>query len=161
MTTGPENVPEGGIVAEVAQMSEEERAEHFAEVAEAVAADRDVAVEIGGTLLEVHDVTVRFGGLTALDEVSFGVQRGEILGLIGPNGAGKTTCFNAMTGVYRPTSGRLLLMVLMIFRPQGLLGARQRLLARGRQAYQRLVGRGEQISNESSVASSGEEGRAA
>ncbi len=46
-----------------------------------------------------------FGGLTALDSVTFNINRGEILGLIGPNGAGKTTCFNAMTGVYRPTSG--------------------------------------------------------
>ena len=51
------------------------------------------------------DVTVKFGGLTALDSVTFNINRGEILGLIGPNGAGKTTCFNAMTGVYRPTSG--------------------------------------------------------
>ncbi|HVW41780.1 MAG TPA: ABC transporter ATP-binding protein [Amycolatopsis sp.] len=109
MTTPPEKVPEGGIVVEIEQMSEEERARHFAEVAEAVAADRDVAVEVGETLLEVHEVTVRFGGLTALDSVSFGIRRGEILGLIGPNGAGKTTCFNAMTGVYRPTSGRVLL----------------------------------------------------
>ena len=49
------------------------------------------------------------GGLVALDSVSFGIRRGEILGLIGPNGAGKTTCFNVMTGVYRPTSGQVLL----------------------------------------------------
>jgi branched-chain amino acid transport system permease protein len=49
----------------------------------------------------------------------------------------------------------LFLVVLMIFRPQGLLGARQRLLARGRQAYQRLVGRGEQISSDSSVSAEG------
>ena len=48
---------------------------------------------------------MKFGGLTALDSVTFTINRGEILGLIGPNGAGKTTCFNAMTGVYRPTSG--------------------------------------------------------
>ncbi|NKQ52653.1 branched-chain amino acid ABC transporter permease [Amycolatopsis sp. K13G38] len=53
----------------------------------------------------------------------------------------------------------LFLVVLMIFRPQGLLGARQRLLARGRKAYQRLIGKGEQISSESSVASTAEEGR--
>jgi branched-chain amino acid transport system ATP-binding protein len=48
-----------------------------------------------------------FGGLTAMDSVTFQIRRGEILGLIGPNGAGKTTCFNAMTGVYRPTSGQV------------------------------------------------------
>ena len=56
-------------------------------------------------LLEVHDVSLRFGGVVALDHVSFALQHGEIFGLIGPNGAGKTTCFNAMTGIYRPTSG--------------------------------------------------------
>jgi branched-chain amino acid transport system ATP-binding protein len=56
-------------------------------------------------ILEVQDVTLRFGGVTALDGVSFHINRGEILGLIGPNGAGKTTCFNVMTGVYQPTSG--------------------------------------------------------
>ena len=59
----------------------------------------------GETLLQATDLTVRFGGLTALDSVSFAIRRGEILGLIGPNGAGKTTCFNAITGVYRPTAG--------------------------------------------------------
>jgi len=58
-------------------------------------------------VLEVDHVTLRFGGVVALDDVSFEVRRGEILGLIGPNGAGKTTCFNAMTGVYRPTSGEV------------------------------------------------------
>jgi branched-chain amino acid transport system ATP-binding protein len=58
-----------------------------------------------GKLLEVDDVTLRFGGVTALDGVSFHINTGEILGLIGPNGAGKTTCFNVMTGVYQPTSG--------------------------------------------------------
>nr|WP_205678095.1 ABC transporter ATP-binding protein [Arthrobacter silviterrae] len=52
---------------------------------------------------------MRFGGLLALDDISFTIKRGEILGLIGPNGAGKTTCFNAMTGVYKPTSGQVLL----------------------------------------------------
>jgi branched-chain amino acid transport system ATP-binding protein len=56
-------------------------------------------------LLSTTDLSVRFGGLTALDVVSFEIRRGEILGLIGPNGAGKTTCFNAITGVYRPSAG--------------------------------------------------------
>lgn len=58
-------------------------------------------------LLKVDDVTLRFGGVVALDRVGFELYEGEILGLIGPNGAGKTTCFNAMTGVYRPTSGSI------------------------------------------------------
>ncbi|WP_116203488.1 ABC transporter ATP-binding protein [Amycolatopsis circi] len=106
---GPEVPAEGGLVAEVANMTADELAEHEAEVAEVVAPDREIQAEVGQTLLKVDDVTVRFGGLVALDSVSFEIRRGEILGLIGPNGAGKTTCFNAMTGVYRPTSGQVLL----------------------------------------------------
>jgi branched-chain amino acid transport system ATP-binding protein len=58
-------------------------------------------------LLEVDNVSLRFGGVLALDQVTFSLNKGEIFGLIGPNGAGKTTCFNAMTGVYRPTSGQI------------------------------------------------------
>lgn len=58
-----------------------------------------------GRVLEIDALTLRFGGLTALDDVTFHIEEGEILGLIGPNGAGKTTCFNAITGIYRPTSG--------------------------------------------------------
>ena len=56
-------------------------------------------------VLAVNNITLTFGGVTALDDVSFAIQPGEILGLIGPNGAGKTTCFNVVTGVYRPTAG--------------------------------------------------------
>jgi branched-chain amino acid transport system ATP-binding protein len=58
-----------------------------------------------GHLLEVDEVTLTFGGVVALDNVSFSIDEGEILGLIGPNGAGKTTCFNVTTGIYKPTSG--------------------------------------------------------
>jgi branched-chain amino acid transport system ATP-binding protein len=65
---------------------------------------------IGEPILEVDNVTIKFGGVTALDGVSFNIRQGEILGLIGPNGAGKTTCFNVMTGVYAPTSGRALFL---------------------------------------------------
>jgi branched-chain amino acid transport system ATP-binding protein len=56
-------------------------------------------------LLSVNAVTMQFGGVTALDNVTLDIKRGEILGLIGPNGAGKTTCFNVITGVYTPTKG--------------------------------------------------------
>jgi branched-chain amino acid transport system ATP-binding protein len=58
-------------------------------------------------ILEVDHVTMRFGGVTALEDVDFHIDRGEILGLIGPNGAGKTTCFNVMTGVYQATEGEV------------------------------------------------------
>jgi branched-chain amino acid transport system ATP-binding protein len=58
-------------------------------------------------LLEVQDVTVRFGGLTALDAVSADIDAGEIVGIIGPNGAGKTTLFNVICGFNRPDRGQL------------------------------------------------------
>lgn len=80
-----------------------------AETAEDAAPMRELSVEVGENIMEVKNLTVKFGGLTALDDVSFDIRRGEILGLIGPNGAGKTTCFNAMTGVYKPTSGKVFL----------------------------------------------------
>jgi branched-chain amino acid transport system ATP-binding protein len=60
-------------------------------------------------LLEVRDVTLRFGGIVALDGVSFDVEEGQISGLIGPNGAGKTTAFNVITRLYKPDSGEVLL----------------------------------------------------
>jgi branched-chain amino acid transport system ATP-binding protein len=58
-------------------------------------------------LLDVREVTVRFGGITALDQLSFDIDAGQICGLIGPNGAGKTTMFNVVSRIYQPTSGRV------------------------------------------------------
>lgn len=59
-------------------------------------------------ILEARDITVRFGGLTAVDAVSASFGAGELVGIIGPNGAGKTTFFNAISGVIAPTSGQLM-----------------------------------------------------
>jgi branched-chain amino acid transport system ATP-binding protein len=61
----------------------------------------------GGAILRTEGLTERFGGLTALNNVSIEVPRGEIRAVIGPNGAGKSTFFNCLTGVLRPTSGRI------------------------------------------------------
>lgn len=67
------------------------------------------AKEASGPLLELSRVTRSFGGLTAVNDLSFRVERGEVVGLIGPNGAGKTTAFNLLTGVIQPTRGRIAL----------------------------------------------------
>jgi branched-chain amino acid transport system ATP-binding protein len=64
-------------------------------------------VSAAAPILEVDRVTKRFGGLTAVSNVSFTVPAGQILGIIGPNGAGKTTLFNVISGYYRPESGRV------------------------------------------------------
>jgi len=64
---------------------------------------------ISDPLLNVDHVSMRFGGLVAVNDLSFSVGRGDITALIGPNGAGKTTVFNCITGFYKPTSGRLTL----------------------------------------------------
>lgn len=58
-------------------------------------------------MLDVREVTVRFGGITALDQLSFDIDAGQICGLIGPNGAGKTTMFNVVSRIYQPTSGQV------------------------------------------------------
>ena len=60
-------------------------------------------------ILDVSDVTLRFGGVTALEEASFSVKSGELLAIIGPNGAGKTSIFNCINGVYKPQNGSILL----------------------------------------------------
>lgn len=59
-------------------------------------------------LLDVKAASRAFGGLKAVSEVSLHIDKGELIGLIGPNGAGKTTLFNLLTGVYPPSSGRIL-----------------------------------------------------
>lgn len=61
-------------------------------------------------LLEVKDLTIQFGGLVAVDHMSFIVEEGEIISIIGPNGAGKTTVFNMLTGLYTPDSGSMVFM---------------------------------------------------
>ncbi len=77
------------------------------------------------TLLRVEHLSMRFGGLMAVDDLSFDVRRGDITALIGPNGAGKTTVFNCITGFYKPTSGRIAMS------PQGAIdGARLDALTR-------------------------------
>ena len=104
-----EFLPDGGVAQVAVDLTDIDPTLADPEaVAQIVAGDRTIQAEVGAPLLEMDAVTVRFGGLVALDAVSFEIKRGEILGLIGPNGAGKTTCFNAMTGVYRPTSGQVI-----------------------------------------------------
>lgn len=77
-------------------------------------------------LLESQKLTKQFGGLTAVDEVDFVIEEGMIAGLIGPNGAGKTTFFNMVTGIYKPTSGKL------AFQGHSVIGLRaNRITARG------------------------------
>src|SRR5512137_1881060 len=80
----------------------------------------------GGNLLEVRDLTLRFGGITALGGVDLSIAEGETLAVIGPNGSGKTSLFNCVTGLYRPTSGHIAL------RGESLLGlSPDRVTARG------------------------------
>ncbi len=64
--------------------------------------------DTASALLDVSNVTVRFGGITALDHVSFSLQAGKITGLIGPNGAGKTTLFNCLSRLYTFGEGQIL-----------------------------------------------------
>ncbi|MGA7153160.1 MAG: ATP-binding cassette domain-containing protein, partial [Pseudolabrys sp.] len=60
-------------------------------------------------LLQVEHLTMRFGGLVAVEDLSFSARQGEITAIIGPNGAGKTTVFNCITGFYKPSEGRIAL----------------------------------------------------
>ena len=79
------------------------------ELAEAKAGGADEGVDLlAPALLAVSGLTIRFGGVTALQDVSFEVARGAICGLIGPNGAGKTTLFNCISRLYDPGAGSIL-----------------------------------------------------
>ena len=60
-------------------------------------------------LLEIENITVRFGGVIAVNKVNFSLEKGELVGFIGPNGAGKTTLMKAITGMVDPEEGRILL----------------------------------------------------
>src|SRR5215472_4127122 len=94
-------------------------------VGSAPATSRSTSVADGERpLLSVRDVSVRFGGLVALDSVSFDVPRGCIVGLIGPNGAGKTTLFNVVTRIYRASGGEIHLedRNLLAARPAEIIG---------------------------------------
>ena len=106
-----EFLPDGGVIDEVpvdvAEVNPDLANPEL--VAELVAPDRTIRTEVGGSLLQMDAVTVRFGGLTALDAVSFEIKRGEILGLIGPNGAGKTTLLNVLSGFVSPVTGNVYL----------------------------------------------------
>ena len=85
--------------------------------AAAVVEERPVARRtVGAPLIDVRDVSVRFGGIVALDRVSFSIRERDLLGLIGPNGAGKTTLFNCFSRLYTPTAGDIL------FEGQSILG---------------------------------------
>ncbi|AVT40969.1 ABC transporter ATP-binding protein [Plantactinospora sp. BB1] len=92
-------MPDDEIKDEIQALSEDEIKDEI-KIGGAIPRQREV-------LVDVDHLTLRFGGVVALDDVSFQIYKGEIIGLIGPNGAGKTTCFNAMTGVYRPTEGEV------------------------------------------------------
>jgi branched-chain amino acid transport system ATP-binding protein len=109
-STPEQYLPDGGVeeVVEIDLAAVDPELSDPTHVAEVVASDRKIIASVGEPLLQMQDVTVKFGGLVALDEVTFDIRRGEILGLIGPNGAGKTTCFNTMSGIYRPASGNVL-----------------------------------------------------
>ncbi|MEI2418245.1 ABC transporter ATP-binding protein [Orrella sp. JC864] len=69
----------------------------------------DTSAALPGPVLEGRGLTMRFGGLVAVDDVSLRLERGEVLGVIGPNGAGKSTLLNLLTGIYQATSGEVLL----------------------------------------------------
>ena len=89
-----------------------------------------------GPMLRVEHLTMRFGGLVAVNDLSFTVERGDITALIGPNGAGKTTVFNCITGFYKPTQGR----IAMQFGAPSLWDELELLTQRGQRGHERQDG---------------------
>ena len=69
---------------------------------------------MSNNVLHVENVTMQFGGVVAINNLSLDIPEGKIVALIGPNGAGKTTAFNCITGVYEPTNGLVVLSALML-----------------------------------------------
>jgi branched-chain amino acid transport system ATP-binding protein len=63
--------------------------------------------KIGGVLMEMKDITLRFGGVVAIEDISFDIREGEIRAIIGPNGAGKSSMLNVISGFYRPQDGEV------------------------------------------------------
>src|SRR6478752_2810964 len=78
--------------------------------------------DAGDIVYDVRNVTLRFGGVTSLSDVSLQMRRGEILAIIGPNGAGKTSLFNSLTGVYTPQEGTITLAGRVGEEPVSVLG---------------------------------------
>ena len=109
--TETEVVPaEGETVAHVDAAVANPTADEVTEVGASVqAAIAERGLAAADVVLRARDLSMEFGGVQALDHVSFEVRSGEIFGVIGPNGAGKTTAFNCITGVFRPTGGEILL----------------------------------------------------
>jgi len=85
---------------------------------------RPVVADAGRTLLECRGVTLSFGGLVAVDNLSLRIRQGEIVGLVGPNGSGKTSLFNLISGVYQPRQGEIM------FERRALTGLRRDAVAR-------------------------------
>lgn len=96
---------QGGLAAEAAQAAADEPDAGLN--AQSRTFNSPGGQDESGTILQLHDITQRFGGLTAVANVNFTLQQGELVGLIGPNGAGKTTVFNLLTGVFEPTEGTI------------------------------------------------------
>ena len=100
-----EEEPAGTVATEEAADAEAATTSREEEAADA---ELPIEIEAAPTVLELRDVTMTFGGVVAMKDVSIAVRRGQIFGIIGPNGAGKTTLFNCVTGIFRPTSGEIL-----------------------------------------------------